>query len=126
MAALDLGTSFSGYAFISTWNPEDVRMNKMLGRESYRTATCILTERGDQGKYVEFGKNAQDLYSRSLSPGQIHCYDLYENFKMVLYNQKVGFKDKIYDHRQSLKKKNRLCGCIRINILFPTIHKTGF
>ena len=61
VAAIDFGTTFSGYAFSFKTNPEAIAMNKnwgaVTGFESYKTPTCVLT--GPSGDFVAFGYEAE-------------------------------------------------------------------
>lgn len=47
VAAIDFGTTYSGYAFSFKHEPDSVKMNKnwgaRLGVQSYKTPTCVLT-----------------------------------------------------------------------------------
>ena len=54
--------------------------------QSSKTPTTILTEPGPRGKFVAFGFEAEMKY-RDMSEGKE--YELYTDFKMILYREKV-------------------------------------
>ena len=64
VAAIDFGTTFSGYAFSFKSSPDDVRMNKnwseTMGFQSYKTPTSVLT--GPDDKFMAFGYEAEHTY----------------------------------------------------------------
>lgn len=61
VAAIDFGTTFSGYAFSFKSTPGDIKMNKSwgenLGFQSYKTPTCVLVD--PNGDFVAFGYDAE-------------------------------------------------------------------
>ena len=64
IAAIDFGTTFTGYAFSPVSNKETIHMNKNWGQEfshtSYKAPTCVLTN--PRGEFVSFGYNAEKDY----------------------------------------------------------------
>lgn len=52
----------------------------------YKTETTILTEKGPEGNFIEFGSVAEERY---LDRDDTQEFDLYKNFKMTLNNPKV-------------------------------------
>ena len=62
VAAIDFGTTFSGYAFAFKNSPDKIYMNKnwgeSLGFQSYKTPTCVLT--GPDNEFVAFGHEAEE------------------------------------------------------------------
>ena len=93
VAAVDFGTTYSGYAFSFKHKPEDISMNKNWGAElsceSYKTPTCVMTN--PDGSFHSFGHQAEYEYSQ-LDPekdkiGGEGGYNLYRHFKMILHNK---------------------------------------
>lgn len=93
VAAIDLGTTFSGYAFSYNRNPTDIKINKNWGSEvnceTYKTPTAVLT--GPHGEFCAFGYAAEKQYADKR--GQ-NGYQLFQRFKLVLCEEKVS--DNIY------------------------------
>ena len=93
-AAIDFGTTFSGYAFSFKDKQSTINMNKNWGAgrgsDSYKTPTCIMTNPDDT--FNSFGYEAEDEYfqldpdSKVGGPGG---YNLYRNFKMVLHGKVI-------------------------------------
>ena len=59
--------------------------------QSYKTPTTILTEAGPTGKFLTFGYEAERKYREEISEGNSTEINLYTDFKMILYREKVGF-----------------------------------
>ena len=85
-AAIDFGTSYSGYAFRFT-GETDIHINEnwsaAAGMISYKTPTCVLTrysKSSGRHTFLEFGFKAQDTYKRS---DKEMC--LFDTFKMKLH-----------------------------------------
>lgn len=95
VAAIDFGTTFSGYAFsfmyehikdplkISTtnWTPGSA------GLLSTKTPTCVLFDQ--TGKFDSFGYEAEEKYSNLALEDEHHDWFYFRRFKMMLYNTKV-------------------------------------
>ena len=62
LAAIDFGTTLSGYAFSFKSAQSDIKMNKNwgenLGFQSYKTPTSVLTD--DKGNFIAFGFEAEE------------------------------------------------------------------
>ena len=90
VAAIDFGTTFSGYAFSFKNKPEEIRMNKNWGASagfnSYKTPTCVLLD--PDNKFANFGYEAQEKYA-SLLENDDQRYSYFDRFKMTLHNNKV-------------------------------------
>ena len=92
-AAIDFGTTFSGYAFSLKSQKDEIKMNKNWGAElscqSYKTPTCVLTK--PDGTFHSFGYTAENYYSQldtnEVKVGGPNGYNLYKHFKMVLHEQ---------------------------------------
>ena len=92
VAAIDFGTTFSGYAFSFKCSKNDIKMNKNwgaeLGCDSYKAPTCVMTNPG--GSFHSFGYTAENEYSQLSSPkGGDSGYNLYRHFKMVLHEKVI-------------------------------------
>ena len=93
VAAIDFGTTFSGYAFSFKSSKDDIKMNKnwgaVVGCESYQAPTCVMTN--PDGSFHSFGYTAEHEYSQ-LDPDEDEIggptgYNLYRHFKMLLHGQ---------------------------------------
>lgn len=102
IAAIDFGTSHSGYAFsfendykvdplkIST-NPNWVAGSR--GFVSLKTPTCVLLS--PRQEFIAFGYEAEDLYSELALDENHYDHYFFKGFKMVIYKKGVstiGFK----------------------------------
>ena len=93
VGAIDIGTSFSGYAFAFTSKPGTIHMNKNWGSEMqcerYKTPTSVLTD--EDGEFHSFGYVAEYEYLQldkiEVKKGCPNTYNLYHHFKMVLYRE---------------------------------------
>ena len=87
VAAIDFGTTFSGYAFSFKDQLKDVHMNKNWGAEagctSFKTPTCVLVD--PQKKFHAFGYDAQQKYAEEEDP----TFYFFDKFKMKLFEGKV-------------------------------------
>jgi molecular chaperone DnaK (HSP70) len=87
--AIDLGTTYSGYACAFKGDPDKIFVNKnwtsSQGYQSYKTPTSVLT--GPSGGFLAFGYDAQSQYSKHLQNGNMG-YNLYQHFKMLLHREK--------------------------------------
>ena len=93
VAAIDFGTTYSGYAFSFKSTPDEVRMNKnwgaSLGQQSLKTPTCVLLN--PQGEFVAFGFQAEKQYGEVLETDEYGgSWCLFRHFKMVLHQEKVS------------------------------------
>ena len=92
IAAIDFGTTFSGYAFSYKTKPYDIKINKNwganMGHASYKTPTSVLVN--PKGEFEAFGFEAEQRYANleeeDTTPEK---YALYEKFKMRLHAKKV-------------------------------------
>ena len=95
VAAIDIGTTFSGYAFsflhdykkdklkisANTWN---VGVGQLV---TQKTSTCVLFDAA--GKFHSFGFEAEDKYSNLALDDNHHDWYYFRRFKMMLYDTKV-------------------------------------
>ncbi|ELT96722.1 hypothetical protein CAPTEDRAFT_196633 [Capitella teleta] len=84
-AALDIGTTFSGYAYSFKGREKDIEGCKNWGANvsvcNLKTPTAVLVNK--DGKFEAFGYEAQERY-KSLEEDEVQMYSLYERFKMQL------------------------------------------
>ncbi|XP_052808425.1 heat shock 70 kDa protein 12B-like isoform X2 [Mya arenaria] len=96
VAAFDIGTTFSGYAYSTNNDPRNVCTNQTWiagGRSlvSLKTPTCVLLD--PNGKFHSFGYEAENHYA-SLAEDENH-YEWYyfRRFKMMLQDDKAGIEN---------------------------------
>ncbi|ESP02145.1 hypothetical protein LOTGIDRAFT_212681 [Lottia gigantea] len=89
VAAIDFGTTFSGYAYSFASNKETIHVNKNWGQTQgfllHKTPTCLLLK--PDGQFDSFGFEAVSRYNEL--PEEEACdYYYYDRFKMKLYDNK--------------------------------------
>ena len=97
VAAIDFGTTYSGYAFSFTRDPESIHiMRKWEGGDpgvtNHKTPTTLLLR--PNGDFHSFGFGARDYY-HDLEEGEAKKWLYFEKFKMTLHSSQVpacGFK----------------------------------
>lgn len=94
IAAIDFGTTFSGYAF--AWiselqedpSPSRIHINNWWASNrsfvSYKTSSTVLLNRYKQ--LVDFGFDAESKYAYLLEVGEHEDYFYVRHFKMILYD----------------------------------------
>lgn len=96
VAAIDFGTSYSGYAFSTVGsyksNPLEIIHNQSWnsrGKQliSSKTPTCILLT--SEKKFVSFGYDAENEYADILLEGEGDNYIFMDKFKMDLHKIKI-------------------------------------
>lgn len=96
VAALDFGTTYSGYAFSMRHefktDPLQIHANQGWnsgGRASLslKTPTCLLLD--GQKRFIAFGYGAENQYSDIVMDGKQDEYFYFHRFKMDLYKNKV-------------------------------------
>ena len=100
VAAFDIGTTYSGYAFSFRDDPLKVITNEswVAGSErlaSLKTPTCLLLK--PDGTFHSFGFEAENKYSLLSEDGKHHGWRFFRRFKMMLHNNKVHVKQS-YDN----------------------------
>ncbi|CAH1263874.1 HSPA12A [Branchiostoma lanceolatum] len=94
VAAIDFGTTFSGYAFSFTSNEDNIIMNKNWGSESgflaHKTETSVLLT--PEGEFKAFGSEASKTYA-DLEEGDAARHYYFHRFKMKLHTEKSLSKD---------------------------------
>ncbi|ELU03485.1 hypothetical protein CAPTEDRAFT_43069, partial [Capitella teleta] len=95
-AALDIGTTFSGYAYSFKGHERDIEGCKNWGANmsvsNHKTPTAVLVNK--DGKLEAFGYEAQERY-KSLEEDEIQMYSLYERFKMQLEHTEKMNRDSL-------------------------------
>ena len=91
VVAIDFGTTFSGYAFAFTRDPESVHMMRRWeggdpGVTNQKTPTILLLK--PDGSFHSFGFGARDFY-HDLEPDVAKKWMYFEKFKMSLHTNKV-------------------------------------
>ena len=95
VAAIDFGTTFSGYAFsflheykkapLKIWT---VKWYSAMGTLiTEKTSTCALFDAG--GKFHSFGFEAEEKYSNLVIEDKHNDWYYFRRFKMMLYDKKV-------------------------------------
>lgn len=95
VAAIDFGTTFSGYAYSLRHNfqkePLKISTNNWVcggqGFISLKTPTTILLSPDQQ--FNAFGYEAEDKYSNLVEDGEHHAWYYFRRFKMLLHNNPV-------------------------------------
>ncbi|EDO36873.1 predicted protein [Nematostella vectensis] len=90
VVAIDFGTTFSGYAFAFTSNPESIQMMRRWeggdpGVSNQKTPTTLLLR--PDGSFHSFGFGARDFY-HDLEPDESRKWLYFEKFKMALHTQR--------------------------------------
>lgn len=95
VAAIDIGTTFSGYAFSFGHqymkDPLKISINSWTsgsgGVVSLKTSTCVLFD--PKGEFHSFGYDAEDKYSDLALDDNHHDWYYFRRFKMTLYKRMV-------------------------------------
>ncbi|XP_076113025.1 heat shock 70 kDa protein 12A-like [Mytilus galloprovincialis] len=101
VAAIDLGTTFSGYAFSMKAefenNPLQINANQAWkpGNPSIKCPTCILFD--ENKKVLSFGYDAEDDYTNIVLDKTQNEYYFFKNFKMNLYKIEVLTNDSMIE-----------------------------
>lgn len=99
VAALDFGTTFSGYAFSFKDDfkndPLKINVNQAWNSGgpghsllSLKTPTCLLLNKFQE--MIAFGYEAENDYAELVSAKEYHDYYYFTRFKMCLYQNKVN------------------------------------
>ena len=113
VAAIDFGTTYSGYAFSTISNfkldPLKIYLNQAWNaggvQLSMKTPTCLLLD--GRKKIVAFGYEAENAYADLVLDDKHHDHYYFSRFKMRLYNDKVIFYH-FLSNKCSLKKSRTL------------------
>ncbi|WAR26430.1 HS12A-like protein [Mya arenaria] len=97
VAAFDVGTTYSGYAFSYRDDPLKVQTNQVWFSEgagnflSLKTPTSVLLN--PDGKFDSFGFEAEDRYTNKAEDDKHHGWRLFRRFKMALHNDQAGLDE---------------------------------
>ena len=89
-AAIDFGTTYSGYAFSLRDYPEKIYTNKGWVADqliSFKTSTCVLLTAERQ--FHSFGYEAENKYACLAENNKHRDWLLFRRFKMILHNKAV-------------------------------------
>ena len=92
VSAIDFGTTYSGYAFAFTRDPDSIHMMRRWeggdpGVSNQKTPTTLLLT--PEKRFHSFGFGARDFY-HDLEPSEAKKYMYFEKFKMKLYDCEVS------------------------------------
>lgn len=91
VAAIDFGTTFSGYAYSFTDECDKIYTNKNWGQTQgfllHKTPTCLLLR--PDGQFEAFGFEAVSKYN-DLTEEEADEYFHFDRFKMKLFDNKVN------------------------------------
>ena len=98
VVAIDFGTTFSGYAFAFTRDPESVHMMRRWeggdpGVTNQKTPTTLLLK--PDGSFHSFGFGARDFY-HDLEPEDAKKWMFFDKFKMSLHSNKVMLRSAMF------------------------------
>jgi len=103
VAAIDFGTSYSGYAFSTRHcfriDKLDIKANQVWNAGtkqlvSLKTPTCILLK--ENKEFVSFGYEAENEYAGIVTEQKEKKYFFFQNFKMMLYHCEVSMYVQLY------------------------------
>lgn len=95
VAAIDFGTTFSGYAFsfLHEYNKDPLKISAATwiagegGFVSLKTSTCVLFD--PTKTFHSFGYEAEEKYLDLADEDKHHDWFYFRRFKMMLYSMKV-------------------------------------
>ena len=99
VAAIDFGTTFSGYAFSlrHEFNADPLKANAnqwtvgCRSSISLKTLTCVLFS--PDKKFDSFGYEAEDKYANLALDDKHHDWYYFRRFKMLLYENRVSTQE---------------------------------
>ncbi|XP_065928739.1 uncharacterized protein MCAP_0864-like [Magallana gigas] len=105
VAAIDIGTTCSGYAFARRYELEKDVLKaytphwcEPVGmRFSNKTSTCLLLDKEE--KLVDFGFDAENAYNELSENGEEEDYFYFRQFTTIIYDQILTFNTNIADIR---------------------------
>ncbi|XP_052682429.1 heat shock 70 kDa protein 12A-like [Crassostrea angulata] len=111
VAAIDIGTTFSGYAFSFGHqymkDPLKISINLWTagcgGVVSLKTSTCVLFD--PKGEFHSFGYDAEDKYSELALDDNHHDWYYFRRFKMTLYKRMDLTRKTLIEDDKGMKMK---------------------
>lgn len=93
VAAMDFGTTYSGYAFSFRDKPMDIQTNPnwVAGSEkliSLKNPTCVLLKPNKE--FHSFGFEAENKYGDLAEDDEHHGWYMFRRFKMLLHETDVS------------------------------------
>lgn len=93
VAAIDIGTTFSGYAFATRQETEKgvlkTYVNQWINsdgmRLSNKTLNCVLLDKDE--KLVDFGFDAENAYDELSENGEEEDYFYFRRFTTIIYDE---------------------------------------
>ena len=105
VAAIDFGTTYSGYAYAFTRDPENIHLmnQRMVGhRSSYGVQQPTVLLLNERGEFHSFGYEAQEFY-HDLDEEESGKWLYFEKFKMELHSRQVTLRV-LYMHTAMIAK----------------------
>ena len=89
VAAIDFGTTYSGYAYSYHHEKEKIFVNSnwASGSSLWKVPTAILFN--ESFEFVAFGEGAENMYNEFAESEEEHSYYYFDKFKMMLFGVKV-------------------------------------
>jgi len=90
VAAIDIGSYSSGYAFSTNYDPLKIYINPTwyaLWLETHKTPTCVLLN--PSGQFDSFGYEAEDTFADLVEDQEHTGWMFFQNFPLTLHNNKV-------------------------------------
>ena len=112
VAAIDFGTTYSGYAFSFIRDPDSIHMMRKWeggdpGVSNQKTLTTLLLK--PNGEFHSFGFSARDFY-HDLEEHEARKWLYFEKFKMTLHSSQVSQSIIVFQPRIELIL-GRICHC---------------
>ncbi|XP_076061934.1 uncharacterized protein LOC143037499 isoform X2 [Oratosquilla oratoria] len=105
VVAIDFGTTYSGYAFSFTRDPESVHMMKKWeggdpGVQNHKTPTIVLLT--PEGAFHSLGFTARDTF-HDLDPAQAPKWLYFDRFKMALHSNQPLSRETMLEAHNGVK-----------------------
>lgn len=100
VAAIDFGTTYSGYAYAFTRDPDNVHlMNQRMvsHRSGYGVQQPTVLLLNEKGEFHSFGYNAQEFF-HDLDEEESGKWLYFEKFKMALHSREVSAPNTMYQY----------------------------
>jgi len=87
VAAIDFGTTYSGYAYSPKSDPSDIQICQWKNDkfESSKTPTSVLLDL--KKNFLAFGYEAEKKFINNAAKEKPHVLYYFRHFKMILHNQ---------------------------------------